>query len=100
MNNLSETTVDVVLPLALPGALTYVLPAEMSAQVAVGSRVVVPVGPRKLYTAIVIRRPGTLLADGIVLKPVADVVDSEPLLLPQQIDFWCWMARYYMCMPV
>lgn len=92
-------TVDVVLPLAVPGAFTYQLPAALAEQVVVGSRVVVPLGKRKYYTAIVIRRPGTFPVDTEGLKPVADLVDAAPLILPRQLDFWRWMANYYMCTP-
>lgn len=92
-----EVTVDVVLPLAAPGTFTYALPAEAQATVGVGSRVVVPFGARRYYTAIVIRRPGTPPPDGVALKSVTEVVDDAPMFLPLQIKMWQWMADYYMC---
>ena len=46
---------DVVLPLAVPGAYTYILPSVMEGMVSIGSRVVVPLGKSKRYTGIVIR---------------------------------------------
>ena len=46
---------DVILPLPLQGAFTYALPPEPAAQPQVGSRVIVPFGSRKFYTAIVVR---------------------------------------------
>ena len=61
----SPFLVDVVLPLALPGAFTYALPENLAGKVTVGSRVVVPLGKRKQYTAIVVRCPGTPAAAGI-----------------------------------
>ena len=51
----SPFLVDVVLPLALPGAFTYALPESLAGKVTVGSRVVVPLGKRKQYTARVVR---------------------------------------------
>ena len=45
----------VLLPLALPRALTYVLPEQLAATVKVGARVVVPLGARRFYTGIVVR---------------------------------------------
>ena len=95
----NDCLADVVLPLALPGAYTYALPQELAGRVSVGSRVVVPLGKRKYYSAIVIRRPGTPPPAGAELKSITDVVDEAPLLLPQQIKLWRWMARYYLCMP-
>ncbi len=91
--------VDVVLPLALPGAYTYTVPAALCGQIGVGSRVVVPLGKSKFYTGIVIRCPGTPPAEDIRLKEVTEVVDGTPLILPTQLDFWRWMAQYYMCTP-
>lgn len=88
---------DVLLPLALHGCLTYELPPSLADRVRVGSRVVVPLGKRKLYTAIVVRLPGTPPAEGVKLKSVLDVVDEAPLLLPDQLRLWHWMADYYLC---
>ena len=88
---------DVVLPLAVPGAYTYLLPDEMVAKVVIGTRVVVPLGKTKRYTGIVIRLHDN--SPGVSYKEVEEIVDSRPLLLPQQIDFWRWMANYYMCFP-
>ena len=64
-----------------------------------GSRVVVPLGKRKQYTAIVVRCPGTPAAAGIQIKEILEVVDEAPLLLPAQLEMWRWMAHYYMCTP-
>ena len=45
--------VDVILPLALPQNFTYSLPENLIEQAAVGKRVIVQFGKRKLYTALV-----------------------------------------------
>lgn len=90
--------VDVVLPLAVPGAYTYELPPQMEARVRMGTRVVVPLGKSKRYTGIVVRLKQEAAA-GIAYKSVEEIVDETPLLLQQQIDFWRWMAQYYMCYP-
>ena len=45
--------VDVILPLALPGLLTYAVPPEHAGRVRVGSRVVVPLRGKRLHTAVV-----------------------------------------------
>lgn len=91
--------VDVLLPLALPGAYTYRLPDALTERVGTGSRVVVQFGPRKHYSAIVVRHPGTPPAQGVELKEVEELVDEAPLLLPAQLELWRWMARYYLCTP-
>lgn len=91
---------DVVLPLAVPGAYTYRLSPAFEERVVVGSRVVVPLGKSKRYTAIVIRlhtQAGDLKEASI--REVEELVDECPLLLPPQIELWRWMAQYYMCYP-
>lgn len=93
---------DVVLPLAVPGAYTYSLPSAMEGRVCLGSRVVVPLGKSKRYTGIVIRlhdEAKSVDESAVNYKPVEELVDEHPLLLPHQIDFWRWMSYYYMCCP-
>lgn len=90
---------DVVLPLAVPGAYTYILPSVMEGMVSIGSRVVVPLGKSKRYTGIVIRIYAEAPASGVDCKAIEELVDDQPLLLPSQVAFWRWMANYYMCCP-
>ena len=87
---------DVVLPLAVPGAYTYILPREMEGKVSIGSRVVAPLGKNKRYTGIVIRLYDETGDSARSLKCVEELVDEKPLLLKSQIDLWRWMANYYM----
>jgi len=87
---------DILLPLALPAPLTYLLPEGLPA-VLPGSRVVVPLGARKFYAGLVVRLHDDAPAPGIALKAVAEVLDERPVLLPVQWELWQWMARYYLC---
>ena len=91
----SKTFADILLPLALQEILTYGVPATL--QLAVGQRVIVPLGKSKRYSGFVVRIHHDAPAEGIVVKDVEDIVDDAPLLLPQQINFWRWIASYYMC---
>ena len=86
---------DILLPLALENTLTYGISADL--QLAVGQRVVVPLGKRKRYTGIVTRLHDEAPAEGVELKYVEEVVDEAPLLLPAQLQFWEWLANYYIC---
>ena len=91
---------DIVLPLAVPGAYTYRLPASLEARITIGSRVVVPLGKNKRYTGIVIRlREDAPALDEDRIKTIEELVDERPLLLESQIELWRWMAQYYMCFP-
>ena len=94
-----QSYVDILLPLALPGAFTYRLPAALEGKVGVGFRVVVPLGKRKFYTGIVVRVHQNVPAESLNIKEVEYVVDNMPLILPRQLDFWRWICSYYMCTP-
>ncbi len=89
--------VDVILPLALPGLLTYGVPEEDSASVKPGCRVVVPLRGKRLHTAIVRRvhadAPGHRTDDYLTL------LDEAPLISEQTLRFWDWMAGHYCCGP-
>lgn len=103
-NVMPETTssplyADVLVPLALPGTYTYAVPDAMAGDVSTGCRVVVPFGPRRFYTAVVVRLHTTKPEPGVALKSIADTMGRKPLLLPVQIDFWNWLASYYLCTP-
>lgn len=89
---------DVILPLPLHGCFTYSLPAEMEADARIGSRVVVSFGRKKYYTAIV-RNIHQVAPTDYEVKEVTAVLDSEPILLPRQFQFWEWLADYYLCTP-
>ena len=89
--------VDVLLPLHLPGTYTYRVPSELNDAVVVGLRVAVQFGQRKIYSALV-RRIHTE-APQWRAKYIMGLVDDEPLVTERQMEFWEWMARYYMCYP-
>ena len=87
---------DVILPLALHGALTYRVPDDLAPRIRVGQLVIVPV-KRKHYTAIVLRT-----YDGAAdpkMRDVAGLVEPTPLVTADQLRLWRWMAQYYMCTP-
>ena len=86
---------DVILPLPLQGTFTYALPTEMAAKVQVGSRVIVSFGSRKFYTAIVVRMHDE--KPSYPTKPVSEVLDAAPIVLPEQLRLWKWIADYYLC---
>ena len=87
---------QVLLPLAIPGNLTYRVPQELNEFVTEGKRVVVQVGKRKLYTGIV-TSVSEDVPRGFEVKYILSVLDDMPIVSPQQLEFWKWLASYYMC---
>ena len=94
--------VNVILPLPLEGEFTYSVPDDLQAQVAVGVRVVVPLGKSKTYvalvTAVLDSLPEPLLASGQAdkVRPLHQVADDAPVVLDSQLELWRWIADYYM----
>ena len=88
--------VDVLLPLPLANWYTYSLPESLEGQVQTGSRVIVPFGKKKFYTALV-ANVHYCPPEGYEIKEVTEVLDTRPVLLPKQFRLWKWMASYYLC---
>jgi primosomal protein N' (replication factor Y) (superfamily II helicase) len=90
--------VDVIVPLAVPKALTYRVPQIFIDLVSIGQRVVVPLGKTKLITGI-IQNIHHIAPTGYIAKYVEALLDEFPQVHHQQLSFWKWMANYYHCHP-
>lgn len=88
--------VDVIVPLPIAGEYTYSLPPALEGKVHGGCRVVVPFGPKKYYTAIVVRVHDSA-PEAYETKDILEVLDERPVLLKRQFDFWQWVSDYYLC---
>lgn len=92
--------IQVVVPQALPGLLTYKAPLAFANKLLPGARVVVPLGRSKLLTGIVhsqIAPPQDFPIEKVRL--LADIPDDDPLVHSNQLELWEWMADYYLCTP-
>ncbi len=87
--------VDVLLPLALPETYTYRVPYAMNSQIAVGQRVVVQFGKKRIYSAIV-KKIHQKAPDFPSVKYILDIIDNQPVVDEKQMRFWEWIAEYYM----
>ena len=87
--------VNLILPLSVDQEFTYSVSDHEINHLYVGSRVVVPFGKSKFYTGIVTsihkNTPQTYLA-----KPILSILDNYSLITAFQLDFWRWVAQYYM----
>jgi primosomal protein N' (replication factor Y) len=87
---------DVALPVPLDQPFTYSLPETLRHRVKPGSRVLAPLGARKL--------PGVVLAchDRKPRQPAREVLrllDEQPALTTELLDLGRWIAEYY-CAPL
>lgn len=86
---------DVILPLPLYSTFTYRIP-DIMGDVKIGSRVLVPFGRKKYYTAIVVLVHHNEPKDYAV-KDILTLLDETPILRHPQLKFWSWIADYYLC---
>ncbi|TDF98310.1 primosomal protein N' [Paenibacillus piri] len=77
-------------------AFDYWIPEPMREWVAVGSRVGVPFGPRKLQGFVVDIRT-QVDYDPAKVKPIAEVMDVYPPLTPDLVELARWISQTYLC---
>ena len=87
---------EVVLPVPLANTYTYRIPQELNRLVQVGQRVLVQFGRKKVYSGVIFslhQKP----PEAYQAKYVLNVLDETPLLSDKHLQFWSWIADYYMC---
>ena len=87
--------VDVLVPLPLAAYFTYRVPFKFNDEVAIGKRVVVQFGSKKLYSAIIVNIHQRIPNQASV-KYILNILDSEPIVTALQLKYWKWLAEYYM----
>ena len=86
---------DVILPLNIKNLLTYSLSEETHQQCQIGSRVAVPLGEKRLLTAVVVNiHQNTPLH--YEAKPVREVLDAFPIITISQLKLFKWVKSYYL----
>jgi len=83
--------VAVSIPSAKP--FTYAVPDGMENQIAIGKRVLVPFGRRKVTGYIVGSTPSTEIKS---IKNIIELLDTEPLFNAEDLEFYRWTSDYYM----
>ncbi len=87
---------DVILPLPVKGPFTYQIPEELTSSARVGMRAIVQFGRKKSYTSLIIKIHTTTPVQ-YEAKEIINIPDDMQVVTPLQIEFWKWMAEYYMC---
>lgn len=86
---------EIIIPLALPQNYTWSIPGEFQHAAKPGIRVEVQL-KNKRYAGI-IKKLITKKPEAFEPKPILNILDDEPILFPQQLQLWQWIADYYMC---
>ncbi len=93
---MADTSIEVVLPLALRHPLTYRVPASLAERLRPGCRVKVPLGKKHAIGCVLgFVEPSKSLVH-LKLRPVEDVLDDEPLLGASQLKLLSWASAYYL----
>jgi primosomal protein N' len=86
---------EVIIPLAVPRNYTWSVPEQWHASLMPGCRVEVELRNKK-YAGIVKRLHEEKPA-AFEPKLIGNVLDAEPILHPNQLKLWEWIAGYYLC---
>jgi len=87
---------EVIIPLALPKNYTWAVPTHLQQLVQPGVRVEVVLGKQKKYAGIV-KKIIHQAPERFKPKEIIQVLDSSPIVHQQQLQFWDWIAGYYLC---
>jgi primosomal protein N' (replication factor Y) len=85
--------INVALNIPSNKLFTYEVPPSLEKEVDLGKRVFVPFGNRKRTGFIVGTIPSCDLKK---IKPIAEILDDEPLFSQNDLDFYQWIADYFM----
>lgn len=85
-----------IVPLATPidREMTYLVPDDLKRQIQIGSRALVPLGPRWTTGIVVGFQDRTDLEN---VKSIAILLDAYPVVSRNVLDLCRWMAGYYVC---
>lgn len=90
------TFVNIILPLHLQQVYTYRVPAEWEEEIAIGKRVAIQFGSKKVYSGLIYQihhQP----PKGYEAKYIYSVIDDQPIVDPSHFKFWDWISHYYLC---
>jgi primosomal protein N' (replication factor Y) len=93
MSTPQSTIIEVAVAVPLDRSFHYRVPDGMIDLAVAGHRVLVPFGHRRLTGYILGTVEGV---SGDKLKDIIEVLDSDPLWTPVELDFFRWIASYYL----
>lgn len=88
--------IDVIVPIAVTTTFTYRVSQAEYNFLQQGMRVAVPFGKRLVYTAMVLNKHSQK-PQVYEPKDIHTIIDEQPIVTKIQMDFWQWIAQYYMC---
>lgn len=87
--------IDAILPIPVPKLLTYRVPTQYIKYITQGSRILVPLGVKRITTGLVASIHSQQPAHPT--KEIIDILDEKPIVHPIQLKFFTWLSHYYLC---
>lgn len=84
----------IAIGLPVSGPFDYIVPDNLVSKIAVGERAWVSFGPRRIVGYVVGLTKKTEVKN---LKPIAELIDSEPVLSEEMLELTRELAGYYYC---
>lgn len=99
----ADVAIDVNIKNLAGRLFTYKVPGHLQSEVFIGSQVLVPFGHQELVSGFVVglkneeqKKQGAAAAvSPEKTKPIADVIDNDPLFDRPYIEFLYWISNYY-----
>lgn len=86
--------VNIAFNLPIDTLFTYSIPEGLESSVKIGTRVLAPFGKRSITGAAVEYTEAPRIRN---IKPIIKVLDIEPVINDEMIEFCKWISRYYFC---
>lgn len=86
--------IEVILPGNISDSFHYSIPKQFQSAATLGKRVMVPLGARRTIGFVI---GSSEPPEGIPLRDIIDVIDNEPLFDKTRLEFFKWVADYYIC---
>jgi primosomal protein N' (replication factor Y) len=88
--------VEVAVGLPISKTFHYLIPERMRGSLSIGMRVLVPFKGRKVsgFSINLLDQSSKVLRDELL--EVDDLLDEVPLIDPEMLRFYCWVADYYL----
>ena len=85
--------IQVAINIPVDNPFSYAVPPELEPKVAVGKRVLVPFGKKKVTGYVLSILPETDRED---VRPILSVLDESPLFNSEDLQFFQWASDYYL----
>ena len=85
---------SIAIKLPLDKQFTYRVPKPLENKIALGMRVWVPFGPRRIVGYVVDLTEKAQIENA---KPIESIIDAHPMISEELLKLTRWMADYYIC---